>query len=1344
MRTSKQIKAEIEDEFGFFPPFFEPALENPYVLDNLWQQTLAAYINNPFSSVFNEKLSAYLARYCTVSYCLVCHSCSLRRLGIKGSEVLHLVVSPPPSATEIHFHLSVLKAHSHELTTLSKLNSLLEESLLRCSIFISIEQKQAEFCRQQLRHLLGTENYERLVIFVAYLKTCHLWMEAHPEILYEADKRAEEHLADLFKEESALADFFQNYVERVNREDLEKTFHLTNLTSHKSNQKLAQAAANDVRFAEAINSASDGVIIVDPHQEDKPIIYSNPAFSKITGYRPDEIIGRNWRFLQGSNTDPPMEELLRTVIAQNREVKVTLLNYRQDSHPFWNELKIYPVFSQEGELLYLVSVCADVTEKLEASGALVTAKFPPNIEFTKSPKISNTKREAWIEGIRILAVVMILLYHAQLLFTDYAFTPQPTGLIDNLQQLFTLTREGSFLEQLAHIFTIPVWFGFQFVDFFVLVSGFSLVLSLRGHQLEPIAFLKKRLLRLLWPFWTVAWLSYPVLWAIGITTNSYIPDAWHTFAAATFPLLFSVRGELLLATSGPWWFVPLIICFTLIFPVLWQLQERWGARNLLLVSTLLTIGYRALAVYVLGGHPTYVILDTPAAEQPFQIFLSKLSIFVVGMVVAQAYKQGNSPISWSDRQALLVGIPLYVLGFVCQFYWLGWVFADLLVPLGLTLICMVVSRSLSRSPRMQTLMIQLGRYSYSFFLIHNFVVDRTLNLLVKGNPRLYYLLLPVMVVGTLLLAVLADYIQPLLQRSVVAVLRDISYILTRSHIAPQRTWIPIEGDRVCYLNKPGWTVLKVERLLDAKEFYICQIAKDGQVLWVNEKKLQLDKSVSDLRETTIQPNTTLHKKGKFFANLFFKKWPFSLDKIIFSNTVIIGVPTILYYYLRQSGWTLLGLHLTIASAYLFTSLMMMYEATLVWCKSLVKDKVKAKKSKFNRFFQSFRATLGIRKFRPSQATRPLPRCSCIVVAYLPNEQDIILDTLTHILTQVQHPQSGLELILAYNSPVELPVEEELRHLAALYPELRLLRVEESKSKAENLNAAIQVVTGVITCILDADHHPCADCFVRAWQWLEHDYDVVQGRSIIRNYDDNLLTQIVAIEFESIYGVSHPAKSLLVDTAIFGGSNGYWNTSVLKRIRLNPTMLTEDIDASVRTLLQGYRITHDESIVSTELAPTKFKSFWTQRKRWAHGWLEVSLKYQRQFWKSAHLNGWQKAYWTYLLYYREFFSLIALQIYSIIFSLLLYQGYFTLWSNWYLWLTTLITLLSGVYQTLVTMQVAYIKYPLRYFLQYALLTFFYTALKHMISLVALYDHLQGQTDWVITPRQINRQAVNANS
>jgi len=454
-------------------------------------------------------------------------------------------------------------------------------------------------------------------------------------------------------------------------------------------------------------------------------------------------------------------------------------------------------------------------------------------------RVLRSQRLAWLEGLRLFAVVLLLLYHAQLRFTNYAYTPQPTGLVDNVRQL-ALVFEGAadWGGSWLHLLAIPTWFGFQFVDVFVLISGFSLVLSLKGKSLVGIGFIKRRLLRVLRPFWTVAWLAYPVLWAIAIATKTDAPSVWHMFAGVTFPLLFDYRGELLLYTNVAWWFVPLIISFGLVFPVLWYFLRRWGARNLLVVTLVLTIAYRTLAVYKFGGHPTYVMWDTPANWQPFLSFFAKLSTFVIGMVVGQAYVWGNGPVFWRSRRALGIGIPLYGVGFVCQFYQWGWIFADLLLPIGLTLCCMVVFRALAQMRWCEVLMLRLGAYSYSYFLIHGFVVDHTMKLVVHNDALVYAMLLPVMVFGTLVLAALADYASPMFQRIVIGLWRDLDYVLSRVPAARRRLWNPQVGDAVRYQGQGGWSILKVEKLLDEREFFLCQVSDGQRSLWVNEDDLE--------------------------------------------------------------------------------------------------------------------------------------------------------------------------------------------------------------------------------------------------------------------------------------------------------------------------------------------------------------------------------------------------------------------------------------------------------------------------------------------------------------------------
>lgn len=464
-----------------------------------------------------------------------------------------------------------------------------------------------------------------------------------------------------------------------------------------------------------------------------------------------------------------------------------------------------------------------------------------------------------------------------------------------------------------------------------------------------------------------------------------------------------------------------------------------------------------------------------------------------------------------------------------------------------------------------------------------------------------------------------------------------------------------------------------------------------------------------------------------------RKWSVEINKAIFTHVLLIGIPTIFFYCMRLGGWSLTGLHLAIATFYLFSALMLLLESSSAMFRRFATDDYKKDPSRLNQTYYAVKDAIGVGGARYPRSKTPVPKCSFLVAAYLPNEQDIILETLEHVLLNVKRPPSGMEVILAYNTPIELPIEQQLQHLARLYPELRLIRVEGSRSKAENLNAAFELVTGEITCILDADHHPASDCFYRAWRWIEQGYDVVQGRSIIRNHDRNLLTQTVAIEFEMMYGIIHPAKSFLTDSSIFGGSNGYWRTSVLKQIRFNPVMLTEDIDATMRTLLNGYRILHDRSIISTELAPVDFYSFWFQRKRWAQGWLEVGLKYQRRVWRSDKLNLWQKAFWTYLLYYCEFYSLIAIQIIPLLFSLSLYHSAVPVALNQFLWFSTLLSFFSGVLQTLITAKIGAIRYPVSYYIKHMLLLIPYITFKNVIAIVGVYDHLRGNNGWNVTAR-----------
>jgi len=117
----------------------------------------------------------------------------------------------------------------------------------------------------------------------------------------------------------------------------------------------------------AIEAIGQGIVISDPNQPDNPIIYVNPAFEKLTGYTRDEVLGRNCRFLQGTDTDPAAVETIRNAIRERRPCVTQLVNQRKDGTKFWNSLIVSPVFDAQGRLVYFVGAQTDITpiKKLE-------------------------------------------------------------------------------------------------------------------------------------------------------------------------------------------------------------------------------------------------------------------------------------------------------------------------------------------------------------------------------------------------------------------------------------------------------------------------------------------------------------------------------------------------------------------------------------------------------------------------------------------------------------------------------------------------------------------------------------------------------------------------------------------------------------------------------------------------------------------------------------------------------------------------------------------------------------------------------------------------------------------
>jgi PAS domain S-box-containing protein len=119
-----------------------------------------------------------------------------------------------------------------------------------------------------------------------------------------------------------------------------------------------------------------GLIVADARLPDMPIVHINAGAENITGYRSEELIGKNCRFLQGNERSQPQIQIMRRSLELGRACNVTLRNFRKDGSPFWNEVRLMPLFDRNQALIYYAGMLSDVTASRNALlNAEHTARF---------------------------------------------------------------------------------------------------------------------------------------------------------------------------------------------------------------------------------------------------------------------------------------------------------------------------------------------------------------------------------------------------------------------------------------------------------------------------------------------------------------------------------------------------------------------------------------------------------------------------------------------------------------------------------------------------------------------------------------------------------------------------------------------------------------------------------------------------------------------------------------------------------------------------------------------------------------------------------------------------------
>jgi PAS domain S-box-containing protein len=132
--------------------------------------------------------------------------------------------------------------------------------------------------------------------------------------------------------------------------------------------------AEQVRLLQSVVvNTNDAVIVTEAESIDAPgprILYVNEAFTRITGYKPEEVLGKTPRILQGAKTDQAQLQKVRNALSRWESITVEVINYCKDGSEFWNEFSLVPVANAKGWYTHWIAVQRDTTERKQVEQAL--------------------------------------------------------------------------------------------------------------------------------------------------------------------------------------------------------------------------------------------------------------------------------------------------------------------------------------------------------------------------------------------------------------------------------------------------------------------------------------------------------------------------------------------------------------------------------------------------------------------------------------------------------------------------------------------------------------------------------------------------------------------------------------------------------------------------------------------------------------------------------------------------------------------------------------------------------------------------------------------------------------
>jgi cellulose synthase/poly-beta-1,6-N-acetylglucosamine synthase-like glycosyltransferase len=239
----------------------------------------------------------------------------------------------------------------------------------------------------------------------------------------------------------------------------------------------------------------------------------------------------------------------------------------------------------------------------------------------------------------------------------------------------------------------------------------------------------------------------------------------------------------------------------------------------------------------------------------------------------------------------------------------------------------------------------------------------------------------------------------------------------------------------------------------------------------------------------------------------------------------------------------------------------------------------------------------------------LPTVSVVIPAY--NEAPVLEGTI-EACRNLDYPREKLEVILCYEADSVDGTCEIAERLAAEDDITKAVeRDEPGGGKAKATNYALQYADGEIIASIDADHQFEEDAVRRGVAWFLDDEDTwcVKGRCYGRNPTDSVIALHATVERHIAEKGDIFAREVLGGYTFFGGGQAFFRAELFEELGMfDEEIMVEDIDMSSKIHAAGKDLHIDPGIITYEENPATLDAWWSQRKRWARGWMQVANRY----------------------------------------------------------------------------------------------------------------------------------------